>query len=64
MFIGGEVVRGKIEDFTQQYQIFDIITLPYVPLGEAQYNLSASDARLPDDGVVFIEHCPTKILDA
>jgi glycosyltransferase involved in cell wall biosynthesis len=62
MFIGGEAARKNIEEFALHNKVTNIVTLPYVPLEETQYSLSAADVHIITMGenMVGIVH-PCKI---
>ena len=62
MFIGGETARKNIEEFALRNKLANIVTLPYVPLAETQYSLSAADLHVitMGDNMVGVVH-PCKI---
>ena len=62
MFIGGEAARKNIEEFALHNKVTNIVTLPYVPLEETRYSLSAADVHIISMGekMVGIVH-PCKI---
>jgi hypothetical protein len=62
MFIGEEAARKNIEEFALQNKVTSIVTLPYVPLEETPYSLSAADIHVISMGedVVGVVH-PCKI---
>ena len=62
MFIGGETARKNIEEFVLNYKVTNIVTLPYVPLEETKYSLSAADVHIVTmgDNMVGVVH-PCKI---
>jgi colanic acid biosynthesis glycosyl transferase WcaI len=62
MFIGGETARKNIEEFALKNKLANIMTLPYVPLAETQYSLSAADLHVitMGDNMVGVVH-PCKI---
>jgi glycosyltransferase involved in cell wall biosynthesis len=62
LFIGGESARMKLDDFARAHGLSNLRTLPYVPLAETQYSLSAADLHIVimGDSMVGIVH-PCKV---
>jgi glycosyltransferase involved in cell wall biosynthesis len=64
-FIGGGIGKKDVESFIQQHNLTNVISLPYQPLAELAYSLSAADVHVVSLGneVVGIVH-PCKIYGA
>lgn len=62
LFIGGESARMKLDEFARAHGLSNLHTLPYVPLAETQYSLSAADLHVVTmgDSMVGIVH-PCKV---
>ena len=62
LFIGAAAARRKIEIFAEDNEVRNIMTLPYVPLDETSYSLSAADLHIITMGenMVGIVH-PCKV---
>jgi len=65
MFIGGGVGKKEVQDTIDRHQPGNIISLPYQPLEEIKYSLSAADVHLVSvgDEVVGVVH-PCKVYGA
>jgi len=65
MFIGGGVGKKEVEEVIATHQPSNIISLPYQPLSEIKYSLSAADVHLVSigDSQVGIVH-PCKVYGA
>lgn len=65
VFIGSGLARREIEDFVQRHELRNVRLLPYQPLSELAYSLSAADVHLVSMGneMVGIVH-PCKIYGA
>ena len=46
LFIGGELALKKLDEFACTHGLSNLRTLPYVPLAETQYSLSAADLHI------------------
>jgi glycosyltransferase involved in cell wall biosynthesis len=60
MFIGGGVGKKDVERFVAEHQLKNVISLPYQPLADLRYSLSAADVHvvsLGDDMVGIIHPC-------
>ncbi|MEO6435747.1 MAG: glycosyltransferase family 4 protein [Tepidisphaeraceae bacterium] len=64
-FIGGGLGKKEVEDFKHDFAVENIVSLPYQPLAELRYSLSAADVHVVSLGneVVGIVH-PCKIYGA
>jgi len=64
-FIGGGLGKREVEDFARERQLDHVVTLPYQPLDELRYSLSAADVHVVSLGneMVGIVH-PCKIYGA
>ncbi len=62
VFIGGKAAREEISEFVSLHKLHNVQTLPYVPLAETQYSLSAADLHVVvmGDNMVGIVH-PCKV---
>lgn len=60
VFIGGGVVKKQIDSMVARERPPNILTLPYQPLSEIKYSLSAADVHvvsIADEGVGVIHPC-------
>jgi len=62
LFIGKESACKKLDEFARAHGLSNLRTLPYVPLAETQYSLSAADLHIVTmgDSMVGIVH-PCKV---
>lgn len=65
MFIGGGVGKKEVNDLIQEHKPNNIVSLPYQPLSQIKYSLSAADVHLVSigDEAVGVVH-PCKIYGA
>jgi hypothetical protein len=65
LFVGGGVGKKEIEQFIGEHATKNLISLPYQPLAELRYSLSAADVHVVSlgEGMVGIIH-PCKIYGA
>jgi hypothetical protein len=59
-FIGGGLGKKEVEAFAQEHKLPNIVSLPYQPLAELRYSLSAADVHvvsLGDDMVGIVHPC-------
>lgn len=65
MFIGGGVGKQRVEEVIKEHQPGNIVSLPYQPLDQIRYSLSAADVHLVSVGneVVGVVH-PCKVYGA
>ena len=65
MFVGGGIGKQEVEDVIAEHQPSNIISLPYQPLAQIKYSLSAADVHLValGDSMVGIIH-PCKVYGA
>jgi glycosyltransferase involved in cell wall biosynthesis len=65
LFIGGGLGKAEIEQYVQQHQLTNVRTLPYQPMDQLRYSLSAADVHLVSLGenMVGIVH-PCKVYGA
>lgn len=65
LFVGGGVGKKEIEQFIGEHGTKNVISLPYQPLAELRYSLSAADVHVVSlgEGMVGIIH-PCKIYGA
>jgi glycosyltransferase involved in cell wall biosynthesis len=54
MFIGGGAGKKRVEQFIAQHHPPNIVSLPYQPLDQLKYSLSAADVHLVSVGNVLI----------
>lgn len=62
LFIGVDSARQKLDEFARVHGLSNLRTLPYVPLAQTQYSLSAADLHIVTmgDSMVGIVH-PCKV---
>ena len=59
-FIGGGLGKKEVEQYAKDHELSNIISLPYQPLSELRYSLSAADVHvvsLGDDMVGIVHPC-------
>ena len=59
-FIGGGLGKKEVETFAAEHKLSNIVSLPYQPLAELRYSLSAADVHvvsLGDDMVGIVHPC-------
>lgn len=60
LFVGGGLLKKQIEQFIQEHSLKHVISLPYQPLADLKYSLSAADAHvvsLGNDMIGIIHPC-------
>ena len=64
-FIGGGLGKREVEDFAAQHKLPNVLLLPYQPLADLRFSLSAADVHLVSlgDSMVGIIH-PCKVYGA
>src|SRR6185503_10863307 len=64
-FVGGGLGKKEVETFAREHDVRNIISLPYQPLADLRYSLSAADVHVVSLGenMVGIVH-PCKIYGA
>jgi glycosyltransferase involved in cell wall biosynthesis len=64
-FVGGGLGKREVEEFAARHQLTNVLSLPYQPLADLRYSLSAADVHLVSlgDGMVGIIH-PCKVYGA
>ena len=65
VFVGGGLGKKEVDSYIKQYRLANVISLPYQPLADLKYSLSAADVHLVSLGenMVGIIH-PCKIYGA
>jgi hypothetical protein len=65
MFIGGGIGKKAVEDYIRQHNLANCIALPYQPLSDLRFSLSAADVHVVSlgDNMVGIIH-PCKVYGA
>ena len=65
LFVGGGIGKRAIEEFVREHNLANVICLPYQPLAELRYSLSAADVHVVSLGenMVGIIH-PCKVYGA
>jgi glycosyltransferase involved in cell wall biosynthesis len=65
LFVGGGLLKKDVERLIEQHQLTHVISLPYQPLAELKYSLSAADVHVVSlgDAMIGIIH-PCKIYGA
>jgi glycosyltransferase involved in cell wall biosynthesis len=60
LFVGGGIGKEEVEQYIAQHNLTNVISLPYQPLSDLRYSLSAADAHvvsLGNDMVGIIHPC-------
>src|SRR5439155_6253910 len=65
LFVGGGIGKKEVERFIAEHQLKNVVSLPYQPLADLRYSLSAADVHVVSLGteMVGIVH-PCKIYGA
>lgn len=64
-FIGGGLGKQRVEEVIRQHQPRNIVSLPYQPLSQIKYSLSAADVHLVSMGGAIVGIChPCKVYGA
>src|SRR5439155_22115739 len=65
LFVGGGIGKREVEQYIQQYNLSNVVSLPYQPLEDLRYSLSAADVHVVSLGgnMVGIIH-PCKVYGA
>jgi colanic acid biosynthesis glycosyl transferase WcaI len=65
LFVGGGTGKKEVEAFVREHELKNVVSLPYQPLAELRYSLSAADVHVVSlgEGMVGIIH-PCKIYGA
>ena len=65
LFVGGGLGKKEVEAFAQEHRLANVVSLPYQPLADLRYSLSAADVHVVSLGedMVGIVH-PCKIYGA
>jgi colanic acid biosynthesis glycosyl transferase WcaI len=65
LFVGGGHGKKEVERYIQQYQLTNVLSLPYQPIADLKYSLTAADVHIVSlgQGMVGIIH-PCKIYGA
>src|SRR5213075_3022273 len=65
LFVGGGIGKKEVEQYVEEYGLSNVISLPYQPLSDLRYSLSAADVHVVSLGneMVGIIH-PCKVYGA
>jgi hypothetical protein len=65
LFVGGGIGKKEVEQYIAQHQLSNVLSLPYQPLADLRYSLSAGDVHIVSmgDNMVGIIH-PCKVYGA